>query len=426
MPPNKNTWNRTYKDRYFHGLITLIRSGEPVIALMGNVGVGKTYFALQATEGNLQPRGRPDPFAMHSPSSTTQPSVQEFEYWDPDLDIKVTLIDSPGFDDPEKPDLVVLGEFFDHLQTLAPRGLKLCGIVYLHRINDTRVFGSAQRTLALFAKMVGAQLRSVRLCTTMWDQVDAQTGTSRENQLVRKFWKSLIEKGAQVTRFEGTTYSARHIITSLLTPTLDSGITPEAGYDNHIQSPDQRDTWSVDKRKSSSNVEENENEAALRLFNDTLQELKHSCEAIQRQLSDPHIQDFYPDVNMAELSNQFRKMDQNIRTVEALKARFLEAGSTHQTAQQQQRSQENMSPTRMPPDFQEQLGLASREQNTEEYNAISWNGSQQPLPGVDGRRRIHEPMFPDSQPRSSYSKQGRSKRGMPSQNSYTPGVYEYS
>lgn len=414
-----------------HRLIVCLRSGEPAIALMGNVGVGKTYFALQATEGKLQPSWRPEPFTTPSPSPTALSNVQEFEYWDPGLNTRITMIDSPGFDDPEKPDLVVLGEFFDHLQTLAPRGLKLCGIVYFHRINDTRVFGSAQRTLALFAKMVGPQLKSVRLCTTMWDQVDAQTGASRENQLTRKFWKSLIDKGAQVTRFEGTTYSARHIIASLMRPTLGNGMSSGMGYDNHIQSRDHRDRdmRGMNRRDSSSNVEENENETALRLFDSTLEELKHSCEAIQRQLSDPHIQDFYPDTNMAELSNQFKKMNQNIRTVEALKTRFLEPGNTPQTApqQQQQRSQENMSATRMPPAFQTQFGLLQNAENTEDYNQFSLNNNQEqqlPWNGELGANR--EPVLQDSHPRSSYPKPGRPKRGMPPQNTYTPGVYEYS
>lgn len=57
---------------------------------------------------------------------------------------------------------------------------------------------------------------SVVLVTTMWDQVNDEQGSRREEELRDKFWKPMLEPGAHMRRFQGTEQSALEIIDSII------------------------------------------------------------------------------------------------------------------------------------------------------------------------------------------------------------------
>ncbi|KIW70872.1 hypothetical protein PV04_03107 [Phialophora macrospora] len=278
---------------------------RPVIALLGATGVGKTCFASRAMGQDLQAERLMD----------YGPRIVEHEFRHRSLDMDVILIDAPGFDDPNKSDPVLLIEFSEYFQHLASRGLSLWGIIYFHRINDTRMYGSAQRTLQLLALMIGERyLRHVRLCTTMWNQVDRERGESREEQLKTKFWTELIDKGAQVERFDGTPRSARSIIEDLVRSVQFPDTTI---HDSQFDRPGDRRALS----------ETEEGRLALRSLDDTLQELQESLHGIQRQLTEPDFQNFGSQPDHTELFTQERVLQGQIRIVEGLKASFLNPGS---------------------------------------------------------------------------------------------------
>ena len=89
------------------------------------------------------------------------------------------------------------------MKTSYDAGHRIAGIVYLHRINDTRMLGSVMLTFAMFQRMVGTECsRNIVLGTTFWDSVDQQAGATREIELqtVPEFWGSLYDKGSKVTR----------------------------------------------------------------------------------------------------------------------------------------------------------------------------------------------------------------------------------
>ena len=84
----------------------------------------------------------------------------------------VYLVDTPGFDDTEMSDTDVLYKFVEWLQLQAQNKLKLSGLIYLHRITDNRMPGSATRNLSMMLKLVGEEnLKNVVLVTSRWEKV---------------------------------------------------------------------------------------------------------------------------------------------------------------------------------------------------------------------------------------------------------------
>lgn len=104
----------------------------------------------------------------------------------------------------------------------------LHGIIYLHRIIDVRMQGSAKKNLLMFKKLCGDDaLRKVVLATTMWDKVAHHEAEAREQQLVDtpEFWGFMVSKGSTVHRHNNTIESAVQVIEKLAhsdsTVTLD-------------------------------------------------------------------------------------------------------------------------------------------------------------------------------------------------------------
>ena len=127
----------------------------------------------------------------------------------------VYLIDTPGFDDTNRNDTEVLREIATWLTDSYSNSVKLTGIIYLHRISDVRMQGSAKRNLAMFKKLCGQDaLRNVILATTMWDKVSEEDGAKREGQLIEtpEFWGWMKDRGSTVLRHAGDRDSAMRLI----------------------------------------------------------------------------------------------------------------------------------------------------------------------------------------------------------------------
>lgn len=118
----------------------------------------------------------------------------------------VYLIDTPGFDDTNRSDNEVLSELASWLTASYKASIKLSGIIYLHRITDVRMQGSAKKNLFMFKKLCGPDaLSNVILATTMWEQVTEDVGVAREKELMSTpdFWGWMVGKGSQVYRHQG-------------------------------------------------------------------------------------------------------------------------------------------------------------------------------------------------------------------------------
>jgi DNA repair exonuclease SbcCD ATPase subunit len=100
--------------------------------------------------------------------------------------------------------------------------IRLTGVIYLQRITDNRMQGSATRNLRLLKELCGPEnYGNLVLVTTMWSRVDLAEGTRRELQLRsnNKFWGEFIRQGATVRKYEGGKESAISIVRHLLKKT---------------------------------------------------------------------------------------------------------------------------------------------------------------------------------------------------------------
>jgi hypothetical protein len=113
------------------------------------------------------------------------------------------LVDTPGFDDSSGLDRDVVQEILAWLKSSMGQGLLLNGLVYMHRITDPRISGTARSNIRLFRELCGAEnLHKVVLATTFWAAIDKDVGQQREHQLLDdpKFWKPMVEKGSRAFR----------------------------------------------------------------------------------------------------------------------------------------------------------------------------------------------------------------------------------
>lgn len=132
---------------------------------------------------------------------------------------EIYLVDTPGFDDSLRPDTEILREVADWLNQTNQANIKLAGIVYLHRICDTRMSGASAKSLRLFKKVCGEQgLPCVVLATTMWHQPPTELEVAREQELSSKegFWKEMVDKGSEIRRQDDGKLSATNIIEYIL------------------------------------------------------------------------------------------------------------------------------------------------------------------------------------------------------------------
>lgn len=126
-----------------------------------------------------------------------------------------TLVDTPGFDDYDIPDSEILKLLVKWLATTYRTGQKLNGILYLHRITDSRMRGSSLRNLKVFKELIGDTFhKSVTLGTTCWSMVPQSIAIAREAELTSSttFWKTLISNGARLERIPSSVAEAKDLV----------------------------------------------------------------------------------------------------------------------------------------------------------------------------------------------------------------------
>ncbi|KAK6430255.1 hypothetical protein LTR95_013595, partial [Oleoguttula sp. CCFEE 5521] len=199
------------------------RESDVFIAVMGVTGAGKSI-DQQGDQDRARYASLSVPFGVHKDGqeanlgSTGTRDVAVFlcKYSEA---INVYLVDTPGFDDTDRSDADILREIASWLTTSYANSIKLHGIIYLHRITDIRMQGSAKNNLIMFRKLCGHNaLKNVILATTMWERVHEPDGVERERQLKAKqeFWGYMIDNGSQLHRHQNTQDSALQLIGSLV------------------------------------------------------------------------------------------------------------------------------------------------------------------------------------------------------------------
>ncbi len=129
------------------------------------------------------------------------------------------LIDTPGFDDTNHTDIEILEIIGLHLKEGSQKKKFLTGLIYMQRITDNRVPGSARRSLRILQKMCGNDnFAHLALVTSQWDVIAKPDGVKREEELRngKNFWAEMIEHGAEVCRHSNSPESAIEILKTFL------------------------------------------------------------------------------------------------------------------------------------------------------------------------------------------------------------------
>ncbi|KAF5238388.1 hypothetical protein FANTH_10335 [Fusarium anthophilum] len=304
------------------------RPSDILIAIMGMTGSGKSTFISLCT-GQDVPVG-------HDLQACTQHVTAYKCKWSDTSDIY--LLDTPGFDDTNRSDTEVLKEIALSLAKTYEDNVKLSGILYLHRITDRRVGGSAQKNLMMFRKLCGKDsLKNVILVTTMWEGEDAATGEKREQELIATggFWGALVEEGAQVNRHNNTRSSAMSLLRT-------------AAKNNRI-------TISIQKEMVSEHKSLNETEAGIGLKSDILlaeqRVMKEMAEALEMERQARRDE----DERSAEEQRQYRETMQkkfeylnqeredlkvSLQEMKEQRRRFIALEGKYQKSQERMRQQE--------------------------------------------------------------------------------------
>ncbi|KAK3393391.1 P-loop containing nucleoside triphosphate hydrolase protein [Podospora didyma] len=195
-------------------------SRDVVIAVMGATGSGKSTFVSTLVEEEVG--------IGHGLRSTTRiPMV--FSMNRPEEEEKISLIDTPGFNDTALADTEVLQDIAFMLTRTYQLGIRLAGIIYLHRITDNRVGGSGKRMMRLIRDICGDDAYPrVVLATTMWQdlhgsELDGFSSYDRavqhevELRRTEDFWGAMCRGGSRVMRWDGTRQSAMAMVDHLKT-----------------------------------------------------------------------------------------------------------------------------------------------------------------------------------------------------------------
>jgi hypothetical protein len=112
-------------------------------------------------------------------------------------------VDTPGFDDSRCSDDVIANRILEWLRQSLEQGKRLNGIIYVHRIIDPRMQGSALSNMNMFRRLCGSDcFPNVVLATSFWSEVDITEGARREKELCEtdEFWGQLVKRGSHVVR----------------------------------------------------------------------------------------------------------------------------------------------------------------------------------------------------------------------------------
>ncbi|KAK3315443.1 P-loop containing nucleoside triphosphate hydrolase protein [Apodospora peruviana] len=169
-----------------------LETDAPMILVMGTTGSGKSRFV-----NYLMPGSAVEGSNLRSETEECQivpvQMGQELVY----------VVDTPGFDDTYRTDAEILDDITQFLAAQYESGIKLRGIIFLHRITDVRMQGSALTHFNIFQELCGEEaFGNVILLTTMWDQLEhVGVGMRRQQELREEYWSSMVEHGSHVRKF---------------------------------------------------------------------------------------------------------------------------------------------------------------------------------------------------------------------------------
>ncbi|CAE6423742.1 unnamed protein product [Rhizoctonia solani] len=180
-----------------------------VILLFGCTGTGKTSFANTASESEME-------VGKGIRSSTKHIEASKVFQVD---DQPVVVVDCPGFNDTYLTETEILRRLAEFLTTAYEKKYKVAGLLYVHKISDTRIGGASLRQMNMFKALCGTSaFKNVVYVTNMWSEPPTEDEILREQELrdSDEFFADPLAEGAQMVRHNNTQGSAHNIIRKLL------------------------------------------------------------------------------------------------------------------------------------------------------------------------------------------------------------------
>lgn len=186
------------------------RPTDIIIPVMGPTGAGKSTFINNAIGWEEMAVGH----QLMSCTQRLQHIILPGTESDPSR--RIILLDTPGFDDTYIDDVEILRRISVWLSQSYNKDMKLAGLIYLHDISQTRVFGSTRKNLEMFRVICGEDaLKCVTLVSTKWALARAE-GDRREEQLKENFWGGMLALGAKTMRVENDSNSALAVVNKVV------------------------------------------------------------------------------------------------------------------------------------------------------------------------------------------------------------------
>jgi GTP-binding protein EngB required for normal cell division len=188
--------------------------GELNIIVLGQTGAGKSSFINQFLPPDHRAGAPRTAEIGHSLLSCTK-GVNEYSCI-ADNGRRLTLIDTPGFDDTYSSDAEVLTSIANYLTRHFQSGRYIHGVIFLHRIIDVRLSASAIKMAEIVKRICGREFYArVALVTNMWQLLtNRETGYQRERELLNhvKFWADFRNASAPHFQHSKTKESASKIM----------------------------------------------------------------------------------------------------------------------------------------------------------------------------------------------------------------------
>ncbi|KAF8706914.1 50S ribosome-binding GTPase, partial [Rhizoctonia solani] len=130
----------------------------------------------------------------------------------------VVVVDCPGFNDTELTETEILRRLAEFLVKAYTNQHQIIGMLYVHKISDTRVGGTSFRHMSMFKALCGPKaFENVVYVTNMWSIPPTEDEILRETELRdTEFFGTPLAEGAQMARHTNTQESAHNIIRMLL------------------------------------------------------------------------------------------------------------------------------------------------------------------------------------------------------------------
>jgi hypothetical protein len=132
------------------------------------------------------------------------------------------LVDTPGFDDTYRSDRDVLKALTAWLTSSYRKGTRISALMYVYRISDPRMAGSALRNFRIFRDLCGSDCFSrITLCTTFWDLYDGSYDIPNrrlEELKSPEFWGDMISRGSQIMKAPYDQATAQFLFLGITNP----------------------------------------------------------------------------------------------------------------------------------------------------------------------------------------------------------------